>query len=158
MLFTASSTQSSPSSSSDASSVAWWDACDECIGENHRQCSLMTTRLFSLRQILTIIMATGPAACSNAVGPAPPRGERLFAIGGEGTSIFVVDPATGRVVARPGPVPFFETSPLLFADGSMLFFVDADQTGTAIFALDASRLRLQRCLDIDSPARAPYSH
>ena len=76
----------------------------------------------------------------------------LFAVGGEGSSIFVVDPLGGKLIARPGPVPLAKISPVLSSDSSILFFVGADQLGAAIYALDAANFRLRRWLEIDSPA------
>lgn len=99
--------------------------------------------------LFTLVLA---AACSDAASPVPPSQNMLFAIGGEGSSIFVVDPLVGKLIARPGPLPIAKISPVLSGDSSTVFFVGADQRGAAIYALVATSLRLTKWLDIDSPA------
>ena len=103
--------------------------------------------------VLIVLLGLGPAAaCSDAAGPPSPLHDVLFAVGGEGSSIFVVDPLAGKLIAHPGPLPIAKIAPVLSGDSSTVFFVGADQRGAAIYALDAGSLRLKKWLDIDSPA------
>lgn len=108
--------------------------------------------LMSRTLLLALTLSFGLAACSDAAGPFRGSREAVFAVGGEGSSIFVIDPAAGRVLARPGPLPWFKESPVISPDSSGLYFLSFDQNGAAIYAMDANTFRLQRWLAIDSPA------
>jgi len=92
-----------------------------------------------------------PAGCRDAGGPVP-AGELVIAVGGEGSTIFVVDPIAGRVVARPGPVPYLKGPGALSPDRATLYFGGADQTGAWLYALDLRNFQLKRWLQLNSPA------
>lgn len=94
-------------------------------------------------------------ACSDTSAPnAAPR-ELLFAVGGEGNSIFVIDPVAGEVIARPGPLPLDKGQPVLSPDSATLFFVADDQSGAGIYALDTRTLRAPLWLDLGTPSARP---
>jgi DNA-binding beta-propeller fold protein YncE len=75
----------------------------------------------------------------------------VIAIGGESASVAVVDAASGKVAARPGPVPIYKTAATPSPDGTTIYFVAADQAGAKLFALDARTHELVLWLSLDSP-------
>lgn len=98
-----------------------------------------------------LMLSLGLVACSDAAGPFRGSREVIFGIGGDESTIFVIDPAAGRVLARPGPLPWFKMLPVLSPDSSTLYFLASDQTGSAIYTLDVNSLGLHRWLDVNSP-------
>lgn len=95
-------------------------------------------------------------ACSDASSPGTPKGDVIFAIGGENHEVVVVNPGTGTVIERPGPVPNNAYSPVLSSDSSTLYFSGSDSTVNAIYALSTASLSLRRVIDlayIDTPIR-----
>lgn len=120
---------------------------------NRRRCRCFSNTAMLIQRILlsVSILSIGLAACSDAAGPLRGSREVALAVGGEGNTIFVVDPAADRVLARPGPLPWAKMLPVISPDSSTLYFLAADQSGSAIYTLDVNSFGLTRWLDINSP-------
>ncbi len=73
------------------------------------------TRLPPLLALLAV------AACVQSSAPESRTSELLY-IFGSGSSLFVIDPASGSIVARPGPVPDGKRSPIFSPDSSTMYF------------------------------------
>jgi DNA-binding beta-propeller fold protein YncE len=81
------------------------------------------------------------AACQQNSAPDSHIGDLLYVFG-SGSSLFVIDPSSGSVIARPGPVPDGKRSPVFSADSSTVYFEAGDSSGSAIYALNTRTLRV----------------
>lgn len=98
-------------------------------------CAVVPIRVMRRIRFLPFLALLTGAGCSQTFAPGPHSSDVLYVFG-SGSSLFVIDPATGRVVARPGPVPDGKRSPVFSADSSTLYFEAGDANGSAIYALN----------------------
>jgi hypothetical protein len=99
----------------------------------------------SLRSAM-VVLATS-LACSRGTR-VPPRSREVLYIFPDSPTLFVVDPASGRVIAAPGPVPHGRSAPVFSSDSSTLYFSAGDSSEDGIFALDSRSLTVHRVLDL----------
>jgi hypothetical protein len=104
-----------------------------------------------LLQLLSLLAAVG---CSQTSAPEAHSTDVLYVFG-SGSTLFVVDPGTGSVVARPGPVPDGKRSPVFSPDSSTLYFEAGDASGSAIYALNTRTLGVQPWLQLRDIRQVP---
>lgn len=105
-------------------------------------------------RLLPVLALLAGAGCSQTFAPGPHSTDVLYLFG-SGASIFVIDPATGNVVARPGPVPDGKRSPVFSADSSTLYFEAGDVNGSAIYALNTRTLGIEPWLHLRDIRQVP---
>jgi WD40-like Beta Propeller Repeat len=65
----------------------------------------------------------------------------------ESPTLFVIDPAVGRVIATPALSAPHRTSPVFSSDSSTLYFTSEDSSAGGVFALDTRSFAVRRVLD-----------
>ena len=94
-------------------------------------------------------------SCGEGVAPQG-RGDLVLVVGGEGSSVALVDGAQERVVSWVLSVPRFKGDGAVAPDASSALFVAGDGTGGWVFAVHARSLVSNRQARIDGPG-APHA-
>lgn len=114
----------------------------------------MPNAIRTSRRVLAVVACAFIASCGETLAPRG-RGDLIVVVGGEGSTVAIVDGAREEVVARVSPVPRFKGIGAVSPDQGTALFAAGDGTGGWIFDVQARSLISKREARIDAPG-SPY--
>jgi len=106
------------------------------------------------RRLLFLFVSAVVCSCGEATAPQT-SGDLVLVVGGEDSSVAVVDGARAQIIARVSPVPRFKGAAAVMPDGHGALFTAGDGTGDWVFNAEARSLNSVQRARIDAPG-VPY--